>query len=178
MAMSKPSFAIAKHGRMMLWSNRYLIENLASSRNRFSEDSFLIGDRLRDHMQIFFGQGKEFPKRTIAPQNAEHSAFWTVALQPLLTILASLTGCVDLADDALPDHRGCGSGFDNANKFMSQHSGEAEVAFRDFKVRVADAGLQKADETFTPTGHRLRLVFDPEFAVKYQGSHSVCLIRH
>jgi hypothetical protein len=101
----------------------------------------------------------------------------TVALQPLLTILASLTGCVNLSDDALPDHRGCGSGFDNANKFMSQHSGEAEVAFRDFKVRVTDAGLQKAYETFTPTSRRLRLVFDPEFAVKYQGSHSVCLIR-
>src|SRR5262245_36837400 len=98
---------------------------------------------------------------------------WTVALQPLLTIFTSLTGCIDLADDSLADQRGCRRGFDNANKFMSQHSGEAEVALGDLKVRVADACLQKPDETFAPAGHRLRPVFDPKFVVKYQSFHSV-----
>src|SRR6187200_3789491 len=87
--------AIPKKGYVMFRANRYLIENLTGSRYWFSEDSFLIGDQLRDHMQVLFGQGEEFPKRTIATQNAKDRAFWTVALQPLLTILASLAGCID-----------------------------------------------------------------------------------
>src|SRR5262245_41726249 len=94
-------FAVTEHGDLMLWADQNLIENLASRRNRFSEDSFLIGDRRRDHMQILFWQGEEFPKRAIAPQNAKHRAFWTVPLQPLPAILAGLAGCVDLAHDTL-----------------------------------------------------------------------------
>src|SRR5207245_10593507 len=51
----QPEFAIAKYGNTRsLWNGR-LIENLTCRRERLNENSFLIGNRIGNHMQITSG---------------------------------------------------------------------------------------------------------------------------
>ena len=71
----QPEFAITKYGNTRsLWNGR-LIENLTCRRERLNENSFLIGNRIGNHMQIHLRQRQQFPKRAGVPHDSKNGSF-------------------------------------------------------------------------------------------------------
>src|SRR5277367_1623599 len=78
----QPEFAIAEHCHFAADRERRLIENLASSRQRFHEDRRFERNAVRHHVEIALWQCKKFAEGTRMPHDPQNRPLRAVATQP------------------------------------------------------------------------------------------------
>src|SRR5579875_2526892 len=136
----------------------HLFQYLEIGGQRFNKNSFFITHSIWHRMHIFDRKHQVVGKGTIAIANAERCTVGAVRQETLLAIptIWTTASCVDLANDTLPQKvviplAGLFSKnvFNDADKFMSQDAGEAQVPPNDFQVCIANACERDTNQSFS-----------------------------
>src|SRR5258708_24051008 len=149
--------AIAQYHNTVGRSDMHLLEDLKVGGQGFDKDGFLVTNRVRDKVQIFQGQGEIFGKGSVAVNDTERGAIWTMCGHILLAVVAigTVAGGGNLNNDTLPDKVSIlflGNitidFFHYAHKLVTRNALKIQIATGDFQVGVADTCKQDVDKSF------------------------------
>lgn len=152
----QPELAIAQNGDRRTARQVCLIQDLASRRQRFDEDSLLNRQAFRNDVQIAFGKREKFPKCSWMLYDAQHGPLRAVASQAAPAPAALAAAQVDFADHPAAHQVRIACFNHLADKLMSRRSGEPVVPALQLQIGIADTAAQQAyhREAFWPAGTR------------------------
>jgi len=126
-------------------SNRDLFDNAAGGGDGFHKHGSGCGERVRNRMQIVFGDQHRLCESTIMIQDSHNGAFGAMRRQATATNTADSAGTIDLADNSLAD---ISAGPRDAHEFVSEYSPKTHVATTQLQIRLANASFQNIDGDF------------------------------
>jgi hypothetical protein len=105
--------------------DRDLFDNAAGGGDGFDKDSSGCGERVRDRMQIVFGDQHGLCEGAVMIQDSHDGPFGAMRRQATATDTADSAGAVDLPDNSLPH---ISAGPRDAHEFVSEYSSKAHVS--------------------------------------------------
>lgn len=141
-----------------------LFGNTTGRCNGFYEYRFVVGDMIRDDVQVAFGHHNRIRKRAIVRDDADDRTIRAVIGQLSSAHLTRMTRTVDFADNTLA---GEASRARDTDKLMSQRTTESHVALAELQVCFADPGFDDIHDDIVDAGL-------PEICV---GAELQCLVK-
>ena len=126
-----------------------LFGNSAGCCDGFYENRFVVGDMIRDDVQVAFGHNDRIRKRAVVRDDADDRTIWAVIGQLSSAHLARMTDAVDFADNTLTCEA---SGSRDADKLMSQRATESHVALAELQVCFADSSFDDIHDDVVGAG--------------------------
>lgn len=133
-------FAIAKNGDAGVLGQVHLIEDFAGGGERFQKNGLVIGQRIRNRVEISFRQSEVFGEGAWVIHNAQHGARGTVTAKTPDAPSTLAASEIDFACDAAAEPIGIVSFYNAPHEFVPRRSFKSVVTSLQFQVCIADAG--------------------------------------